>query len=352
MLDTTALQQLVEQQVKQEVSARISQALNEDWLKSVEKNAIEFIQNRIVMEFANSGALPELLAAVKTSVQELFASGQIPGLGQYVDYDLIKATVDESTRLLIEKAIDELTIDPVWLTKVETSVSQEASQRALAKLSSTDIRPIVHEYVKEVINAVNTDIFKGIQSQSKNVELTVLDNHVVVENQLTAKDINAAPADIAGAKTKTILSAPDGMMSSFRAHLIPSASDCNKPNGPTRFGPRRFCMKPKILRSAQINKSTVTSAKAKMIPAFARINQPGSLAINAALVMLSPPLQLSYLRLQVCGVIQNPLNCAAPKLHHRESLQLKLVTKWRRLHLKFSTNLHRLHLTRLRVLRI
>ena len=191
MLDTTALEQLVEQQIKQEVSTRISQALNDAWLKSVESRAIEFIQNRIVMEFANSGALPELVAAVKTSVQELFASGQIPGLGQYVDYDLIKATVDESTRLLIEKAIDELTIDPVWLTKVETSVSQEASQRALAKLSGTDIRPIVQEYVKDVVSSINKNLFAGIQSQSKNVELTVLDDHVVVENQLTAKDINA-----------------------------------------------------------------------------------------------------------------------------------------------------------------
>lgn len=191
MLDTAALQQLVEQQIKQEVSTRISQALNEDWLKSVEKNAIEFIQNRIVMEFANSGALPELVAAVKTSVQELFSSGQIPELGQYVDYDLIKTTVNESTRLLIEKAIDELTLDPVWLTKVETSVSQAASQRALAKLSGTDIRPIVQQYVKEVVESINKTVFAGIQSQSKNIELTVLDNHVVVENQFTAKDIEA-----------------------------------------------------------------------------------------------------------------------------------------------------------------
>ena len=191
MLDTTALQQLVEQQVKQEVSTRIAAALNDAWLKTVEDNAIKFIQDRIVAKFANSEALPELVDAVKTSVKDLFASGQIPGLAQYVDYDHIKKSVDDSTQELVQQAIAELTIDPAWLEKIESSVNQTASQRILAKLSATDIRPIVQEYVKDVVKSLNTDIFAGIESQSKSVELTVLDDHVVVENQFTAKSIEA-----------------------------------------------------------------------------------------------------------------------------------------------------------------
>ena len=191
MLDTTALQQLVEQQVKQEVSTRISQALNDAWLKNVEDNAIKFIQDRIVTKFANSSALPELVDAIKTSVKDLFASGQIPGLGQYVDYDYIKKSVDDSTQILIQQAIDELTIDPLWIEKIESSVNQTASQKILAKLSGTDIRPIVKEYVKEVVDTVNADVLTSIQSQSKKVELTLLDGHVVVEHQFTAKDIEA-----------------------------------------------------------------------------------------------------------------------------------------------------------------
>lgn len=191
MLDTTALQQLVEQQVKQEVSTRIAAALNDAWLKTVEDNAIKFIQDRIVAKFANSSALPELVDAVKTSVKDLFASGQIPGLGQYVDYDHIKKSVDDKTQDLVQQAINELTIDPAWLEKIETSVNQTASQRILAKLSATDIRPVIQEYVKDVVKSLNTDVFGGIESQSRSVELTVLDSHVVVENQFTAKSIEA-----------------------------------------------------------------------------------------------------------------------------------------------------------------
>lgn len=191
MLDTAALQQLIEQQVKQEVANRVSTALNEAWLKTVEDNAIKFIQDRIVAKFANSSALPELVDAVKTSVKDLFSSGQLPGLGQYVDYDDIKKNVNDSAQELIQKAINELTVDPVWLEKIETLVNHSASQRILAQLRSTDISPIVQGHISNVVKSLNTNIFKSIQSQSENIELTLLDQHVVVENQFTAKTIEA-----------------------------------------------------------------------------------------------------------------------------------------------------------------
>ena len=191
MLDPTALQQLVEQQVKQEVATRVAQALDDAWIKNVEDNAIKFIQDRIVGKFANSEAMPELVDAVKTSVKSLFTSGQLPGLGQYVDYDDIKKSVNDSTQVVIQQAINELAQDPTWLEKIETLVSQQATQKVLAKLSGTDIRPIVQEYVSGIVKTLNTDLFQGVQSQSQQVELTVLDNHVVVENQFTAKTIEA-----------------------------------------------------------------------------------------------------------------------------------------------------------------
>lgn len=191
MLDTKALQQLVEQQVVQQVQNHIDQTLTETWLKTVEDNAIKFIQDRIVAKFANSSALPELVDAVKTSVKELFTSGQIPGLAQYVDYDDLKKAVNDSTQLLVQKAIDELSIDAAWLEKIEKLVNQQATQRVLAKLGATDIRPVIQEYVQSVLKSLNTDIFAGIQSNSKTVELTVLDQHVVVENQFTARQIEA-----------------------------------------------------------------------------------------------------------------------------------------------------------------
>lgn len=191
MLDNAALQQLVEQQVKQEVSNRVQAALNEQWLKTVEDNAIKFIQDRIVAKFANSSALPELLDAVKKSVKDLFTSGQMPGLGQYVDHDDIKKSVNDSTQELVVAAINNLTVDPAWIEKIETIVNQNVARKIAADLSKVDLGPIIKEHIDSTVRALNTNVFKGIQSLSDNVELTVLDQHVVVENQFTANTIEA-----------------------------------------------------------------------------------------------------------------------------------------------------------------
>jgi hypothetical protein len=191
MLDSNALQQLVEQQVKKEVADKIQQTMSEEWLKTVEADAIKFIQDRVVAKFANSEAMPELIDAVKSSVKDLFHSGKIPGLAQYIDYGFITRSINDSTQDLIKQAISELTLDPVWLEKIETVVNQHATQRVLASLSSTDIRPIIKQSIEETVKNLNTSVFKGIQSNSESVELTVLDAHVVVENNFTAKDISA-----------------------------------------------------------------------------------------------------------------------------------------------------------------
>ena len=190
MLDANALHQLVEQQVQTEVTNKVADMLTQEWMDRVEDNAIKFIQDRIVAKFANSEALPELVAAVKSSVKELFSSGQLPGLGQYVDYDHIKQSVDASTEELVKIAIQELTVDTKWLNKIEQQVNQIMVQRVVAKLSSTDIGSLVDQRVDTIAELLVKKLFPGLQDQSSGIELTLLDNHVVVENTLTAKAID------------------------------------------------------------------------------------------------------------------------------------------------------------------
>jgi len=189
MLDPKALQELVEQQIQQEVTNKITATLTQEWVDRVEDNAVKFIQDRIVAKFANSEAMPELVAAVKSSVKELFSSGQIPGLGQYVDYDRIKQSIDDGTQTLIDSAVQQLMVDPRWLDKIEQQVNQVMVQRLLANLSSTDIRSQVNQRVDEITESVIKQLIPGIQDQSNQIELTLLDNNVVVENTLTAKSI-------------------------------------------------------------------------------------------------------------------------------------------------------------------
>ena len=56
-----------------------------------------------------------------------------------------------------------------------------------------------------------------------------------------------------------------GTMSSFMSSLMPSASHCRMPCGPTRFGPMRDWMRAQTRRSTKVVTPATLSTKPKMI---------------------------------------------------------------------------------------
>src|SRR4051812_41606742 len=78
-------------------------------------------------------------------------------------------------------------------------------------------------------------------------------------NGMTENAVNAVTVEITGARKNTALSARAGMMSSLNASFRPSARDWSRPNGPTRLGPGRTCMRATTRRSYQIANSVITT---------------------------------------------------------------------------------------------
>ncbi len=70
-------------------------------------------------------------------------------------------------------------------------------------------------------------------------------------NGMTASAVRAGMTASTGARKNTVRSARAGMMSSLVTSLTKSATPWRRPFGPTRFGPRRACMKPISRRSAR-----------------------------------------------------------------------------------------------------
>src|SRR5262249_880763 len=95
-------------------------------------------------------------------------------------------------------------------------------------------------------------------------------------NGMTENAVNAQTAEMTGAKKYTTLSASFGMMSSLNASFSPSASDWSRPNGPTRLGPGRTCMRATTRRSYQIANSVITTRNTKISTILASTSHQGS----------------------------------------------------------------------------
>lgn len=195
MLDPKAVTKLVEEQIARSVNDQVLEVFaTDDWLKPIEAKIVDYTQQRILGKFANSSALPEIVNAVKTSVAELFATGQIPGVEQYIDSETIRQTIDQAVQDNILSAIHSLGQDPAWIEKIERMVNQSMVQRVVAGLSTIDVNGTIRQRVDEnMIDLSNTVVQKlqtpGIQDHAQQLELTVLDENVVVENCLTANNI-------------------------------------------------------------------------------------------------------------------------------------------------------------------
>ena len=61
-----------------------------------------------------------------------------------------------------------------------------------------------------------------------------------------------------GASTKSMRLAPAGTMVSLNRHLIPSATGCNRPKGPTTLGPLRSWIAAHTLRSKYVMKASTS----------------------------------------------------------------------------------------------
>jgi hypothetical protein len=92
-------------------------------------------------------------------------------------------------------AIQSLAQDPAWLEKIERQITHIMVDRVVAHLGGIDLNPIIKQHIDENMQVFRKDILEkfsstGIDDQATACQLTVMDDNVVVENHLTARDLS------------------------------------------------------------------------------------------------------------------------------------------------------------------
>jgi hypothetical protein len=197
MLDPKIVTKMVEDQIARSVDDQVMEVFaTDDWLKPIEQKIVQYTQDRILGKFNNSSALPEIVDAVKTSVQELFSSGKIPGIETFIDPVIVRLAVDQAVENTVSDAIDQLSQDSTWVEKIQQLANQAMVQRTVAQLSSIDIASVINQRVDENIDRFYDKLLKnfstnGIRDQATQCQLTIMDDTTVFENRLTAREIDA-----------------------------------------------------------------------------------------------------------------------------------------------------------------
>jgi len=190
MLENIAIQQLIETQIKSAVDQYVQHILADtDWAQEIKNRIVKYVQDRILAKFANMSTMPDLVETVKSSVALLMTQGHVPGIQNYVDDAVIISTVDRSVESFVTRSIDQLSVDPNWVTKIETLINQTYVRKLAERLHDIDITAMIGQHIDHGIDRwqyrlVQDFKTRGISDHATATELTVMDGTVVVESEL------------------------------------------------------------------------------------------------------------------------------------------------------------------------
>lgn len=187
MIDSKYIEDLIHDQISRTVEDRVDAILAQNKLfDDIEMRITEHVKGRITARFANLSSMPDLIATVKTSVKELMDQGALPGLGDYVQEDVIRQSIDNSVQSMIAQAIDDLTVDQQWLEKIESVINQTFSQRISQKLNTIDVNRAIADNIDQAVERwyAKHPRPSGMVDNAQQTEITVMDGAVVVERDL------------------------------------------------------------------------------------------------------------------------------------------------------------------------
>ena len=114
-----------------------------------------------------------------------------------IDQKTIEQLVLKAVQDNILSSIENMAQDPAWLVKIEQLINQTVTYQTISKVGSIDINTIICDRVDENMekfhNKMREDFSSiGILDQATQTQLTIMDDHTVFENNLTAKDLTIA----------------------------------------------------------------------------------------------------------------------------------------------------------------
>jgi hypothetical protein len=181
-LDPKVVQELVEKAVKENILSTLENMVQDsNWLAKIEKMINQTATQKTIDRLTSI----DINKIVSDQVNSTFSS------------ETIQTQVTDGVQKDIELAIFTITQDPKWLNRIEDKINQAVTYQTITKISSMDINTIIRDRVDENIvrfqETLREDFAStGISDQATKNQMTIMDDHTVFENNLTAQDLTIA----------------------------------------------------------------------------------------------------------------------------------------------------------------
>ena len=179
VLDSATIEALVHQTVQSNIISTIENMVQDvNWLARIEKLIEQNTQEKTLARI-NSVDVEKLIT------EEIDKKLINVSLSEEVISKLINQIVQDK----ILKTVENMNQDSSWLTRIENIISQTIALETIARVGSIDINSTINQRIDKNYKKFREG-FNGINDESSQVQLTIMDDVTVVENILTAREIN------------------------------------------------------------------------------------------------------------------------------------------------------------------
>lgn len=197
MINNADIAAVVQDEIKQAIDRYVQNILaDSQWQSAMEQQITDYVKDRITSRFQNIENIPGVKDEIQRNIQQMFAQGHIPGLGEFVDQSHIKTVIDSSVQCLISASLDQLIKDADWIHKIQQMVETNMSVRVSESLSTIDINSAIAQEVAANIQRWRGELGKnfsstGIRDQATQCELLISDGAVVAQGGLACASLLA-----------------------------------------------------------------------------------------------------------------------------------------------------------------
>ncbi len=190
MINNADIAVMVQDEIKQAIDRYVQVVMADDqWQLAIEQQITDFVKDRITARFQNIETIPGVRDVIEKNLQQMFAQGQVPGLGEFVDHAHVRSVIDSGVQSLITTSLDQLIQDPDWIEKIQQQVEVNMATRISEQLSSVDINSAIATEVAQNVQRWRAELGKnfsstGIRDLATRCELIVGDGAVVAQGGL------------------------------------------------------------------------------------------------------------------------------------------------------------------------
>ena len=189
MIDPKELEKVINQEIAKQVETQVFDFIEgTDWTSNIESKLISILSR----DLAKQLNVIDIDPLIQKHTKELFNEYAKTIEYNSIDPKELEKVINQEIAKQVETQVFDFIEGTDWTSNIESKLISILSRDLAKQLNVIDIDPLIQKHTKELFNEYAKTIeYNGIDDQAKKVELSILEDAVVIENELISNKIKA-----------------------------------------------------------------------------------------------------------------------------------------------------------------